>query len=112
MMQIKLPKEIMTYSEELWQGFNVRELLCIAGAVVASLIAYMLTKLISGNGSAVISCTIASVPFGLLGFFKYNGLTFERFIWQLIKTKFLLPKKRKYVSENFHEILNTMEDVK
>jgi len=110
-MQIKLPKEIMTYSEEIWQGFNLRELACLTGAIVSAVVTYFLTKLVS-SGASTFACMAAAVPFGLLGFFKYNGLKFEQFVWQLIKTKFLMPKKRKYVSENFHETILDMEDEK
>lgn len=111
-MQIKLPKEIMTYSEEIWQGFNLRELACIAGAIVSSVVTYFLTKPVLGGWPTILCTAATAAPFGLLGFFKYNGLKFEQLVWQFIKTKFLMPKKRKYVSENFHETLLNMEDAK
>ena len=33
--------------------------------------------------------------------FQYNGMTFEKFAWQVIKTCFLCAGPRKWKSENY-----------
>ena len=39
-------------------------------------------------------------PFAAAGFFCYNGLSFEQFIWAVIKSELLFAGERKYISEN------------
>lgn len=34
------------------------------------------------------------------GFFSYNGMSFEQFVWAVIKSELLFAGNRKYISEN------------
>ena len=36
----------------------------------------------------------------MAGFFTYNGMTFEQFLWAFIKSEFLCAGDRPYISEN------------
>ena len=36
----------------------------------------------------------------MAGFFTYNGMTFEQFLWAVVKTEFLCAGDRKYIGEN------------
>ena len=36
----------------------------------------------------------------MAGFFSYNGMTFEQFLWAVIKTEFLFAGDRRYIGEN------------
>ena len=38
----------------------------------------------------------------LAGFFHYNGMTLEQFLWAVVKSEFLLAGGRPFVSENFY----------
>ena len=45
-------------------------------------------------------CIIMAAPMAMAGFFTYNGMTFEQFIWAFIKSEFLCAGERPYISEN------------
>ena len=36
------------------------------------------------------------------GFFSYNGMTLEQFVWAFIKSELLRAGERRFSSENFH----------
>lgn len=36
------------------------------------------------------------------GFFSYNGMTLEQFVWAFIKSELLCAGERRFASENFH----------
>lgn len=58
-----------------------------------------------GKETASWLCMLAAAPVAVAGFFSYNGMTLERFIWAVIKSELLLAGKRRFVSENFHYIM-------
>ena len=56
---------------------------------------------------------LAAVPFAVLGFVKYNGMSAEKFIWAWIKSELLIPKKLCYGNNNMYWLLmHEMEDEK
>lgn len=48
-------------------------------------------------------CILGAVPFAVLGFLKYNGMTAEKFVMNWIKTEILYPKKLTFKSDNLYE---------
>lgn len=45
-------------------------------------------------------CIIMAAPMAMAGFFTYNGMTFEQFLWAFIKSEFLCAGERPFISEN------------
>ena len=43
-----------------------------------------------------------AAPAAMAGFFSYNGMSFEQFLWAVFKTEFLFAGDRKYVGENLY----------
>lgn len=52
-----------------------------------------------GKDTASWLCIIMAAPLAVAGFFNYNGMNMEQFIWAFIKSEFLLSAPRKYTSE-------------
>ena len=44
----------------------------------------------------------AAAPVAVAGFFSYNGLTLEQFLWAFLKSEVLCAGKRVFRSENFY----------
>ena len=47
-------------------------------------------------------CILGALPFALMGFVKYHGMTAEKFIATWIKSEFLYPKKLHFKSKNVY----------
>lgn len=47
-------------------------------------------------------CILAAAPVALAGFFHYNGMTLEQFLWAVVKSEFLFAGGRPFASENFY----------
>ena len=43
-----------------------------------------------------------AAPVAISGFFSYNGLTLEQFLWAVLKTEFLCAGPRKFISQSFY----------
>ena len=86
-MEVKIPKEIREYQETVFFGLSARQFVCSLLAV----------------GAAV----VGAAPFAACGFFKYHGMTAEKFIWAWFKSEFLYSKRLVFKSRNLYYLLLT-----
>jgi hypothetical protein len=97
-MDAKIPKEISTFKEKLLFNLNLRQTICVAGALTVNVPLYIyLRNVLKMRDSKVswIVLLIAAIFFSI-GFFNYNGMPTEKFIYTIIKNGFILPQKRVY----------------
>ena len=47
-------------------------------------------------------CIVGAAPMAAAGFFHYNGLTLEKFLWAWFKSEFLMAGNRVWKSENYY----------
>lgn len=104
-MEVKINREIREYTESMFFGLTMRQFIFTALALIASIGSYFLLKPLIGIEAVSWICMLAAVPFGILGFVKYNGMSAEKFIWAWIKSELLIPKKLCYKNNNLYWIL-------
>lgn len=101
-MEIKINKEIRNYTESVFFGLNIRQLIFSAAACAVAGSIFFLFKDALGTETVSWICILAAAPFAALGFLKYNGMTAEQFVWAWIKSEILTPKKLVFKSENIY----------
>ena len=101
-MEVKINREIREYTEAMFFGLSLRQFFFSALACAAAVSVYFLLKPIIGLETVSWVCVLAAVPFAVLGFMRYNGMTAEQFIWAWIKSEFLLPKYLCFGEENLY----------
>lgn len=95
-MEIKINREIMQYSESVFLGLSLRQFVCSTAAVLAAVLVYLLCKNFALEEAASYLSMCAAAPFALLGFFKYNSMSAERFVCEFVKSEIL--ERKIYVS--------------
>ena len=98
--EVKIPKEILQYKESIFFGLSARQFFCAIFAVGIAAGVYLLLGDVVGKETASWLCIVLAAPAAMAGFFSYNGMTFEQFLWAVIKTEFLFAGDRKYIGEN------------
>ena len=112
-MEVRINREIREYTESMFFGLTMRQFIFTCLAVAASVISYFLLKPLIGIEAVSWICMLAAVPFAVLGFVKYNGMSAEKFIWAWIKSELFIPKKLCYGNNNMYWVLmHEMEDEK
>lgn len=101
-MEIKINKEIRDYTESVFFGLTIRQLIFSAAACVVAGCIYFVFKDMLGTETVSWICLLAAAPFAVLGFVKYNGMTAERFVWAWIKSEIMTPQKLVYKSDNLY----------
>lgn len=99
-MEVKINREIRNYTESMFFGLSLRQLIFSALAVAVAVGLYFLLKPYVGTETVSWMCILGAAPFAALGFIKYNGMTAEKFIYAWIKSEFLMPKKLVFHSTN------------
>ncbi|MCM1284725.1 MAG: PrgI family protein [Acetobacter sp.] len=95
-MDIQINKEFRDYSEKIYFGLNMRQLIFSALAVVMAVGSYFLLKPYLSLETLSWLCIILAA----LGFVTYNGMTAEQFVWAFIKSEFLTPKRLIFKAES------------
>lgn len=105
-MEVKINREIRNYTEAVFFGLSLRQIIFSACAIVVSVVVFFLVKPLLGTETTSWICILAAAPFAALGFVKYNGMTAEKFIIAWIKSEFLIPKKLTFKATNtYYELM-------
>lgn len=108
-MEIKVNKEIGDYTESVFFGLSLRQFIFSALACGVAVLLYFLLRGHFGIETLSWVCILGAVPFGVLGFVKYNGMNAEEFVIAWIKSEILMPKVLFFKPENFYEELLKIE---
>ena len=98
-MEIKINKEIRDYQETLFFGLSLRQFVCSAGVALAI---YFALRNVFDRETVSWVCIVSAAPVAVAGFFRYNGMTFERFLWAFIKSELLFAGHRVWKAENYY----------
>ncbi len=99
-MVVKINKEIRGYEETLFFGLSLRQFVCSVLAVGVAVALYFTLRNVLDRESLSWICILAAAPIAVAGFFRYNGMTFERFLCAFIKSAFLCSGHRVWRAEN------------
>lgn len=101
-MEIRINKEIRAYHETIFFGLTLRQFICSFAAVCMAIGIYFGLKAYVNDEVVSWLCIVCAAPIAACGFFKYNGLKFEQFIWAVIKSELIFTGRRLYKSENIY----------
>lgn len=98
-MEREIPKEIAQYRESVLLGLTPRQTVSVIAACACSGAIYLLVKDYSTVVVAIV-CALAAIVPALVGFFSFNGLTFEKLIGVILQGFILNPALRIWRSDN------------
>ena len=91
-MQVKINQEIREYTETIFFGLSPRQFLFSLLAVVVAVALYFLLRNRLGTETVSWVCVLGAAPFAAMGFFRYHGMTFEKFLWVFLRSELLEPR--------------------
>ena len=112
-MEVKINREIREYTESIFFGLSLRQFIFSICACVVAVISYFILKPYFGIETLSWVCILVAVPFAVLGFVKYNGMTAEKFIVAWVKSMILTPKKLTFKPTNlYYRDVQNIKDIK
>lgn len=110
MIEIRIPKEIRTYKEKLFFGLNLRQLIWTIIAIIINVPLYWFGREYVGADTASWIVILIAMPLFMIGYFNYNGMTFEQFLKSVIQQEIIYPQRRKYMTVNMFELLTNIKE--
>ena len=101
-MEININKDIREYTEGVFFGLNLRQLICSGLAVASAVGVYFYTRKTVSQEVITYFCITAAAPFAAIGFIKYNGMPLEKIIVAWVKDNFLVPRRLTVKSNNIY----------
>ena len=101
-MEVKINREIRNYTERMFFGLSLRQLIFSALAVAVAVGLYFLLKPYVGTETVSWVCVLGAAPFAALGFFTYHGMTAEQFIWAWLRSEVLEPRELRFESSTLY----------
>ncbi len=101
-IEIKIPKEVRQHKETIFFGLSARQFICAVLAVGLAVGVYLGLSPILGKETASWLCMLSAAPVAIAGFFSYNGMNLEQFLWAFLKSELLCAGNRIFISENLY----------
>ena len=92
-MEVKINREIRDYTESVFFGLSLRQLIFSLLAIIVAITLYFLLKPILGLETVSWVCILGAAPFAVMGFVTYHGLTAEKFLIVWLRSEVLEPKE-------------------
>ena len=102
-MEININKDIREYTEGVFFGLNLRQLICSGLAVTSSVAVYFGARTNFSNDVITYLCIAVAVPFAAIGFIKYNGMPMEKIFVAWLKDNFIVPRRLTFKSNNIYK---------
>lgn len=99
-METDMNKEVSSYKENVVMGLNVRQLVWLILAAIVSVVVYFYANPRIGSRMTALACMIVSTPCILMGFFRYNEMTFDKCVIAWFRFYFLVPRILFFRPEN------------
>ncbi len=101
-MEVKINKDIREFTESIFFGLSMRQFIFSLLACIVAVILYFFLRPFFGLETLSWVCILGAVPFAVLGFVKYNGMTAEQFIMAWIRSTFLIPSHLVFRANNIY----------
>ena len=82
-IEIKIPKEVRDYHENIFFGLNTRQFIFSVLAVGVAVGIYFALQPYVGTEEIGWMCILSAAPFAACGFFTYHGMTAEQIFWNV-----------------------------
>ena len=101
-MEININKDIREYTEGVFFGLNIRQLICSGCAIATAVAIYFSMREKISQDAITYLCIAAALPFAAVGFIKYNGMPMEKIFVAWMKDNFICPRRLNAKANNIY----------
>lgn len=96
-MEIKINKEVRSYTESIFFGLSPRQFIYSILSCLVAVIIYFLTIDTLGMETTSWLCMLGAAPFASIGFITYQSMTMEKIVLEFFKS--LLLKRTELIDK-------------
>ncbi|MFI3205972.1 MAG: PrgI family protein [Clostridia bacterium] len=112
MAYVPIPKDLSNVKTKLMFNLTKRQLICFSIAALVGVPIFFLCKDTTGTSTAVLLMMFAMFPMFMFAMYEKHNQPLEVILKNYINVKFLNPKKRPYMTDNFYDRLERENKLK
>ena len=116
MIKKPIPKDLSKIKSKVLFNLTKRQLACFTPAVLIGVLLFFLARKAVGNTAATLLMMLVMMPFFLLAMYEHNGQPLEKYLKNMILTRFIRDQDRPYMTNNYYTLLEreaqTREEVR
>ena len=111
-ISVAVPKNLSGIKTKVALNLTKRQIICFSGAAVTGVPTYFFTRGAVGTETAAILMVAVMLPFFFFAMYERDGFPAEKYLYLMIRQRFLLPGIRRFKSENIYQQLEEREQIK
>ncbi|HHU13144.1 MAG TPA: PrgI family protein [Clostridiaceae bacterium] len=105
MAYVTVPKDLNKVKTKVALNLTKRQLICFSAAGLVGVPVYLLTRSTLGNDVAATLMVMIMLPLFAFALYEKDGMTLEKIIGNMVRSRFFYPKRRPYETENVYRII-------
>ncbi len=106
-ISVPVPKDLSRIKTKVALNLTKRQLICFGGAALVGIPLYLVMRNVIGTEAAAMLMVAVMLPFFFVAMFQRDGFPAEKYLYLMLRQKFLLPGIRRYRSE---DVFRRLED--
>ncbi|MDR1131716.1 MAG: PrgI family protein [Oscillospiraceae bacterium] len=106
MPYVNVPNDLSRIKTKIAFNLTKRQLVCFGSAALVGIPTYLLTRTAAGNSAAMLVMIALMLPFFFMAMYERDGLPAEKVARNILRARFLRPRVRPYMTENYYAILS------
>ncbi|MEC0139913.1 PrgI family protein [Paenibacillus macerans] len=106
MAYVSVPNDLSKIKTKVAFNLTKRQLLCFGAAAVVGIPTYLFTRTSIGNTGAMLLMIALMLPCFLIAMYERDGQPLEKVLRNIVRSKFLWPRRRPYQTQNFYSYLS------
>lgn len=111
MAYVTVPKDLTQVKPKFLFNLTKRQFICFGGGAVLGLPLFFLTKGALGSTPASLLMMLVMLPCFMFGVYEKNGQPLEKLLGYYIQSRFIRPKQRPYMTDNFYAAIQRQIDI-
>lgn len=103
---VSVPNDLSKIKTKVAFNLTKRQLLCFGAAAVVGIPTYLFTRTAIGNTGAMLLMIALMLPCFLIAMYERDGQPLEKVVRNIVRSKFLWPRTRPYLTQNFYAYLS------
>lgn len=105
MAYVPIPKDLSNVKTKVMLNLTKRQLICFSAALAVGLPPFFILRDYIGTSPAVLVMMLIMLPLFMLAMYEKHGQPLEVILKNYAAVRFLNPKQRPYMTDNFYPLL-------
>ena len=109
MIKVSVPRDISAVKTKVALNLTKRQIICLGAAVLIGMPTYFLARKWLGTEAGALLMMAATLPLFFLAMFERDGLPAEKYLYLVLRQRYLTPGIRRYRQEDAYKKMEEID---